>query len=409
MARSTANVYKPKNSPFWYYEFVLGGRRFRGTTGVTTKREATTVAKAERQREERKAAAREVVTSPAVSLHIGHAAFRYWEEEKGVLAGARNIWRDLERHTAHFGPETLLTDIDDAEVTGLVLKRSRDRGIPKHGKRAKEDCPFVSAGTVNHTITRLQAVFSHAKAKWKDGSGKKLKFPDEPDWKEHKLDVAQKDARIFRGDEKARFDKATRPDFVPVFGFAYESAKRMDYCASLRWSQVHWEQGVISKPGKRKPGGKEKIETVSITPEIEAILRPLVGHHPEFVFAYAAKRTRGGRLKGVRYPITASYLETEMKRTRQRAGNTKFGFHSFRRSGATEFYDATGNDLLLTQLFLGHGDAKTTARYILRDDNAVRAGMKKRAAKRVAAPNTEAAQEVPIPTSSKRPKALCEH
>ena len=30
----------------------------------------------------------------------------------------------------------------------------------------------------------------------------------------------------------------------------------------------------------------------------EAILRPLIGHHPVYVFTYEAKKTRQGRVEG---------------------------------------------------------------------------------------------------------------
>jgi integrase len=380
------SLYKQKKSPFWWCEFTVAGERIRRSTGVRDKREAAAIEKAEREKAEREATTKALVTAETVSLRMEDAGWRYWEEVKDSLAGARNIKRDIVRLIKFFGVSKLLSEIDDKDVKALVAHRSSDR-VPIKNRKA-EDCPFVSPGTVNHTVVRLQALFDHAREVWK------VQGLVEPIWKNHKLDVPRKPARVFVGDEKERFFKATRPDFAPVFGFAFESAKRLDYCATLRWTQVHWERGVIEKPGKRKPGGKEKIETVQITPEIRAILEPLVGHHPTYVFAYAAKRKRGGRLRGARYPIKASYLETEFKRTCERAGVSHFGFHCLRRSGATEFYDATGNDLLLTQRFLGHADPATTARYISRDDKAVKAGMEKRAAMRASA---GPAHDSPIP------------
>jgi integrase len=149
---------------------------------------------------------------------------------------------------------------------------------------------------------------------------------------------------------------------------------------------------VIERAGKRKPNGEEKIEVVAITPEIRAILEPLKGHHPNAVFTYVGRRTRGGKKKGKRYPITATYLDTQFRRICGRAGVKGFGFHSLRRSAATEFYDANDKDLLLTQRFLGHADPKTTARYIRRDDQNVRAGMENRAKKRA---QTESVHGVP--------------
>ena len=369
-------LYRRENSPYWWCEFECAGKRIRRATGCTSKREARAVERELREEAKKDAAIQRIVGNPNVSLRMEDAALRYWEEKKDKLAKAENVHRDLMRLVGFFGVSKLIIDIDDDDVRRLVVARSQDRVNRKGSKRKITDCPFVTAQTVNHTVVRLQALFRHAKDEWR------VKFPKEPVWKKHKLNVKQKPARVFEDDEKFRFDNAKRDDFAPILDFSYESGKRFDYCVGLRWSEVHWARGVIEKPGKRKPNGEEKIETVAITPEIRAILEPLRGHHSEFVFTYVAERNRDGRKRGRRYPIKASNLNTRFRRACEKAGINGFGFHSLRRSAATEFYDANDKDLLLTQRFLVHADAKTTARYIRRDDQNVRAGMENRAKQR---------------------------
>lgn len=371
-------LYKRKNSPFWWYEFEYAGERFRGSSGCTSKREAAKVRDKAREEAKEQASLKRVLSSPTISLRMEDAALRYWEEKKDSFSDGSNVHRDLMWLVQFFGVSKLITDIDDGDVANLVNKRQKDC-VP-HKDRT------VSAQTVNHTIVRLQAIFRHAKEKWK------TKFPNEPIWREHKLEVEQKPARVFEGDEKARFDEETREDYVPVLDFSYESGKRLSYCVGLRWPEVNWARGMIQRPGKRKPNGKIKMETVEITPEIRAILEPLKGHHPEFVFTYVAQRTRDGRERGKRYPIVVQNLKTRFKRICAKADIDGFGFHSMRRSAATEFYDANDKDLLLTQRFLGHTDSKTTERYIRRDDRNVRAGMENRTKKRNQA---DSVQEVP--------------
>ena len=73
----------------------------------------------------------------------------------------------------------------------------------------------------------------------------------------------------------------------------------------LRWSEVDWDGERIVKNGK---GGRTVM--AQITSEVRAILWPLRGQHPEFVFTYVAERTRDGRVKGERHPITQSGLKT---------------------------------------------------------------------------------------------------
>jgi integrase len=411
--KNKGNLYKKPGSPFWWFEFQVAGIRYRRSSGTATERDARAiarVAKEKAQAEAKERAQREAagLAEPAL-WKIDELALKYGEATKDTLAGWRNVQRDLVRlveffdtliadrdgnplpsiSDARYQPVTSLSDIRDGHLRLLVAARRRDRVRPKGSTKMDSELAFVQPGTVNHTVVRLQALFAYAK------NVLGLRFQCEPCWADHKLAVEQKDARVFKGNEKERFDQATRADFEFVFAFAYESAKRLDYCANLQWPDVDWDRGVIVKPGKRKPGGKEKLEKVSITPQIRAILEPVIGHHPTFVFTYAGKRTRGGRTRGSRYPITSVYLETEFKRTCKRAGITEFGFHSLRRSGATEFYDATGNDLLLTQRFLGHASPQTTARYIRRDDDDIRAGMEKRAAGRAPAAVATPTQEVP--------------
>jgi integrase len=415
-SKNKGNLFKKEGSPYWWYEFVVAGKRTRRSTGSANERDARPIARAAKEKaqaEAKEAADREAAGVPdPKAWNIDELALKYGQATKDWLAGWENIQRDLirlvqffdgviadkdghalpSRGHAAYRPVSFLSGVRDGHIALLVALRRRDRVRPRGSEKPDEELPFVQAGTVNHTVIRLQALFTFAKDRLN------LRFPFEPHWKEHLLPVAKKDARIFKGNEKERFQQATlekRADFKPIFDFAHESSKRLDYCATLSWPQVHWDRGVIEKPGKRKPGGKEKIETVQITPEIRAILEPLIGHHPEQVFTYMAQRTRGGRVKGQRYPITDAYLATAFKRTTKQAKIEKFGFHSLRRSGATEFYDATGNDLILTQKFLGHGSPQTTARYIRRDDDDVRAGMEKRAAARSAPPAQDAKQGVP--------------
>jgi len=46
--------------------------------------------------------------------------------------------------------------------------------------------------------------------------------------------------------------------------------------------------------------------------------------------------------------------------------------HSLRHAFATEVYRESGNDLRLVQELLGHASPRTTARYVLVDDDAAR-------------------------------------
>lgn len=344
------SVYKPKGSPFYQFDFQLGGNRFSGSTKRTNERDAKAVEKAEREKaKQAQAAAR----AAATSLKINDVAGRYWQEVGQHHAGKANTWRDLERLVEYFGPETFLTEIDDNEVAKLVawrrghrVTRTTKRPRPKHAP----PLPLVSNATVNRSTTEvLKKLFTRAKA-WG------AVFPKEPEWKIHWLKEPEERVRELVGDEGDRLDAATRDDYVPFFHFAGTAPLRLNECL-LRWPEVDWGARQIRKRGK---GGK--LVTAQITPAVREILWPLQGHHPEFVFTYVARRTKGGKIKGQRYPMTYSGVKTAWRRLRRKAGVTDFRFHDFRHDVGTKLLRQTGN-LKLVQKALNHRRITTTTRY----------------------------------------------
>jgi integrase len=171
--------------------------------------------------------------------------------------------------------------------------------------------------------------------------------------------------RELHADEAERLDAVMRDDYAPLFDFARATGKRKSECYTLRWEHVHWDTGRIERPGK---GGS--IVRVQITDTIREILWPLRGHHPEFVFTYVAERTHRGHVRGQRYPITKSNLNTRWRRTRQKAGLKGFRFHDFRHDVGTKLLRETGN-LKLVSKALDHASITTTMRYAHVLDNEV--------------------------------------
>src|SRR5690606_10034236 len=109
--------------------------------------------------------------------------------------------------------------------------------------------------------------------------------PDAPDWKRHYLPEPEPDSREIPAADRDAIEAELRRDYEPFFAFASASGLRLNECI-LRWSEVDWQRQVIERRGK----GGRTVRT-PITPTIRAILRPLRGHHPEFVFTYVVQRT----------------------------------------------------------------------------------------------------------------------
>lgn len=353
------SVYKPKNSPYYQYDFQLGGNRFHGSTGATNRRDAEQVERA--HREKAKAADKAAKSASGGPLTIDVAAARYWREVGEHHANAETTWTDLGRLVDYFGAAKLLTDITDDDVAKLVQWR---RSQPAWGRAETKDgkpMKMVSAATVNRSTTLvLKKIYTRAKRTWR------YTFPVEPNWRDHWLAEPKERVRELRTHESSALRLATRADYEPIFEFARATGLRLEECL-IRWSEVDWQTGWITTTGK----GGRTVKT-AITSTVRDILLPLRGHNGDWVFTYQAARARQAdaaykgngapQVRGDRYPVTYSGLKSQWKRIRKTAGVEDFRFHDFRHDLATKLLRATGN-LKTVQKALSHADIKTTTRY----------------------------------------------
>jgi integrase len=347
------SVYPDARSPFWQYDFQYRGRRFFGSTGARSRREAERVEHAEREKA-RKLVEAEGTTK--VSLKLDDVADRFWLDKGRYLAGegAPNTKRQLARLIEFFGTEKSLVDIVDDDVARLVAWR---RGHKWRGA-------LISPFTVNDTTEQLKKLFTRAKLLG-------TQFPREPRWREHRIDEPEERVNELRGDQGERLLAAARDEYAPILRLAEATGLRQRELL-LRWSEVDWDNARIVKPGK----GARRV-TTPITPEVRAILWPLRGDHAEFVFTYVAKRPRAGCVKGERYPITQAGLKVQWRRLRERAGVTGFRFHDYRHDFATKLLRQEGN-LKLVSKALNHASVTTTARYAHVVDDDIRVALMRR-------------------------------
>ncbi|MDX0889625.1 tyrosine-type recombinase/integrase [Sinorhizobium medicae] len=353
------SVYKPKNSPYYHFDFQVAGVRYHGSTETANRREAEAREKIERDKA--KAAAKASKNASGGPLTIAVATGRYWSEVGERHANSETTWTDINRLVDYFGPTKLLSDISDDDVAKLVQWRRSQNAWGREQTKDEKPMRLVSAATVNRSTTLvLKKIFTRAKRTWK------YEFPIEPSWRDHWLQEPKERVRELKATEGAAIELATRSDYQPIFDFVRATGLRLEECI-LRWSEVDWQTGWITKTGK----GGRMVKT-AITSTVRDILLPLRGHHPEFVFTYQAARTRTGkasykgdgegRKKGDRYPITYSGLKTQWKRIRAKAKVEDFRFHDFRHDLATKLLRKTGN-LKTVQKALSHADIKTTTRY----------------------------------------------
>jgi integrase len=338
------SVYKHKRSPFYQFDFQVSGRRFCGSTGCASRKDAEKFEAVEREKAKAhvKAAKR-----AAGSLAIDDLAWRFWEAKGQHDSGADATAKNVARLNDYFGRTTPLTDIDDAAVSKLVSWR---RG---HRVKDRDNAPLISNATVNRSSTKiLQRLFAFAKSEG-------VQFDREPDWSKHLLKEPPERVRELQDHEADAFDVAMRDDYASFFEFVRTTGLRLNECVTLRWSEVNFDTNQIVRLGK---GGRRV--TFPIVATIRQILYPLRGQHPEFVFTYVALVTskRLGRVRGQRYPLTYTGTKTAWQRLRVKAGVADFRFHDYRHDFGTKLLRKTGN-LKLVQRALNHADIRSTLRY----------------------------------------------
>ncbi|MET4041596.1 site-specific integrase [Bradyrhizobium sp. RT6a] len=342
------SVYKPGNkSPYYHFDFQVGGHRFHGSTECTSKREADRFEALEREKAK---AQLKAMKRSRTSLLIDDVAARFWEAKGQYDADPNATDTNLARLVDYFGKGMPLSEIDHALVAKLVAWR---RGHRVARRKDQENAPFIANATVNRSTTKvLQRLFKFAK-------DEKAVFENEPDWEALLLEEPVERIRELQDDEAIAFDDAMRDDYHPFFDFVKASGMRLKECVTLRWSEVNFGTRQIVRTGK---GGRRIV--FPITDAIREILFPLQGHHPEFVFTYVAiyGNRRLGRVAGERCPITYNGTKSAWQRLRAASGVRNFRFHDFRHDFGSKLLRDSGN-LKLVQKAMNHRDIKSTLRY----------------------------------------------
>lgn len=328
------SVFKRPGQTTYSYDFRHRRKRFSGSTGCKTKREAEKFEERERQR------VAELVIDASAPLTFHAAAARYWNEVGQFHRNQQDTLRSLDWLQRRIGKATMITAITDDDIAALVAKR-REEG--------------VSNATVNRSVCEpMRAILRRAKL---------LDF----EWKRHFLKEAQERIREATQDEESDLIEAIRGDYAAPLQFALMSGCRRAEIVGLRWPSVDFFNRVITIKGKG-----ERTRVIPMTMAMYELLKGEHGKDAAHVFTYVAKMPR--KDAGMVKPITMEGFKTEWRRARKRSGVENFRFHDLRHTTATRLVRRTGN-LKLAQKLLGHTDIATTSRYAHVTDDDLRAGM----------------------------------
>jgi len=340
-------LYQQPRSPFWWYRFQVGGRRFRGSTGKTVEREARVVLADERQAREHEALLYAPLKGRAATLTFDEACRHYWDEVGQHHAGATKTAWSLNWLQAEIGAETRLDEINGAVVMRLV---SRRRGEAKQcaGKGGR-----LAHSTVNRSVTEpLRKVLRHA-ANVYEAEICRI------DWKKFMLPEPSGRDRECQIEEERDLFAGCREDYKPILRFALLTGRRLSHCVNLKWSDIDFGNRLITFRALK--GGLDKPTPM---PEVlRELLWDLRGHHREAVFTYLVQKARGSRRVGTREPIKQSGLSTTWRNLKRKVGVKNLRFHDLRHTAASRLLRTPHGNLALVKEVLGHRRIETTMRY----------------------------------------------
>lgn len=341
-------LYKPARSPYWSYDFVIGGIRHAKSTKTGDKAMARRI-----EAEVRREALLPSRARPTISLD--EAAGLYAER-----AEQQSSWRDTKRiikaMLATIGATRALSEITQRDLQLAVAKRR--------------------PGRVNASVNREIEVW---RAIWRNADATRFDIGDMPAWGKLMLPVARKAHRTLSQDEEARLFTELRPDLCDFAAFALASGWRLSEVVRLTWRDVDLQARTAST---RIKGGD------TITRPLSAAMLALVASQPRVcpqVFTFVSQATRSAhtavdgrkraaRRKGERYPFSADGWRKPWAEALKAAGVEGFRWHDLRHTRGTRILRATGN-IAVAAKALGHRSIKTTMLYAQADDQDVRNGL----------------------------------
>lgn len=319
------SVYKPKNSPYFHFDFIWHGRRFFGSTGCKSKRDAVAYENRERQKAALPSQQREPITvDDACGLYAEHGE---------TLPSWPTIDYMLDALVKGLGAAKLLSEVSQRDLQTYFAKR-------RHGR---------SNATVNREIENCRSV-------WRRAAKARFDVGEMPDWMDLMLDVPERAPRELSLEEEPALFGQLRADLIDVCDFALKSGWRRAEVMGLRWSDCDLQ---AMQATTRIKGGA--VVRRPLTPTLIAIIanQPKVG---PFVFTYICQKSRGKRRAGQRYPMTPSALRTGWAAAKTAAKIEAFRFHDLRHTRGTRIVRATGS-LAAAKEALKHRNIRTTLRY----------------------------------------------
>lgn len=345
------STYKREGSPYFWYSFTVGGRRFQGSTNQTTKREADTVEK-NRKREARARLASGKLDQKG-KVKLDDVFGFYWLHHAQKSRSPQTISSRMRILLDGLGDATRIEDLTEQRLARYVTQR-------RATKTPRGNLP--AAATINREVDLLRVILKKTR--------RTLGFAM-PDIEWADLREREPEERVIEAsmEEEAAIMNALRPDMRPFFQHLFITGVRLSMALGLKQADIDWEQGEVHFTGKR---GLQTI--LPMTPVMRALYQQELQDNPtEYVFTYIAQRNSRGNsgaratVQGERYPVNFSQASSAWRRAVVKAAKdipsvSELRLHDIRHTFGTRLYRQT-QDLLIVQKALGHRDVRSTRRY----------------------------------------------
>ena len=325
---------KAQKSPYWQYDIVVGGSRFRGSCGTKDWEEAKAIEAEIRSNAKAKIARGSRYTLSETLGTYYNDKSQYQSSAKTTMSQAKILLREL-------GAKTFTDTLTDDKIARFVSKQ-------------RATCENA---TVNRRIELLGRAVRHM-AKVYNATCPKLDLPAA------KLKEPKERIRELSASEQNRLFHALPSEYHPFVSFALMTGARISEISNLEWEDIDLPYKEI----KFRIKGDDEI-LFPINAEIAALLSALptsnILSQRKYVFLRLDKQANDH----VQIRSDGGTFGTAFRLALKDAGIKNFRFHDLRHTFATRMLRQTNNLKLVSKL-LGHKDTKTTERYahVMMDD-----------------------------------------
>lgn len=354
---------KRNDSQFYWYNFTINGRRFRGST----KTDCYETAKAVIAKIRSEAHHNLTFGEKKPELTFDAATGKYLLEHGQYLKSYKTVDGHCARMLAFFGQAQTLSAIGNKQVNDYVAHRRTQ--VDDKGSR------IVSDTTINRELETLRKIFNLARDKWEVAVG-------DVNFRQHMLREPEARTRWITHEEAEKLINAAADHIKAPIQFALLTGLRWSNIRGLKWRDVDLKNCEMQFRIKSNiPGGK--LLVLPITEELHALLGSLRTR----MLYRNRKRVRGKNGETVIYTAgSEDYVFTyrgepvvdncrkSFRSACDAAGINDFRWHDLRHTAASWMIQS-GVPIDLVQEILGHTQITTTKKYAHRQHDEKRAAM----------------------------------